>query len=54
MYCEAEVYDRRRGVLTIATGTWFGRGRLQEASVFGRASLALKVDRAVTGLGTIR
>jgi len=40
-----EVYGRRYGVLTIATGTWFGRGRLQEASVFEcGTSLALKVD----------
>ena len=48
------MYDGRRGVLTIATGTWFGRGRLQEASVFERASLARKVDRAIAGLVRIR
>ena len=33
-------------MLTIATGTWFGRGRLQEARVFACTSLAVKVDRA--------
>jgi hypothetical protein len=54
MYCEAAAYEGQRDVLTIATGEWFGRGRLQEASVFGRASPALKVDRAISGLGKIK
>jgi hypothetical protein len=39
---EAAVYEGQRGVLTIATGTWFGRGRHQEASVLGRASPAIE------------
>ena len=44
------MYEGQRDVLTIATGEWFGRGRLQEARVFGRASLALKVDRVIIQL----
>jgi hypothetical protein len=47
------VYEGQRDVRTIAAGEWFGRGRLQEASVFGRASLALKVDRTITVLGEL-
>jgi hypothetical protein len=54
VYGQAAVYEGQHDVLTIATGTWFGRGRLQEARVFGRTSLALKVDRATSGLGRIK
>jgi len=53
VYGEAAVYNGRRGVLTRATGTWFGRGRLQETSVFDRTSLAVKVDRATAIFGGI-
>jgi len=38
-------------VRTIAAREQGSRGRLQEASVFGRASLALKVDRTTTVCG---
>ena len=54
MYGEAAVYEGQRDVLTIANGEWFGLGRLQEASVFGGASLAVKVDRAITVLERIK
>jgi hypothetical protein len=45
VYGQAAVYEGQRDMRTIATGEWFGRGRLQEASVFGRTSLARKVDK---------
>jgi hypothetical protein len=51
VYDEAAVYEGQRDVLTIATRTWFGQGRLQEASAFKRKSLALKVDRATPVYG---
>ena len=54
MYGEAAVYEGQRDELTIANGAWFSRGRLQEASVFGGASLALKVDRATAVLERIK
>ena len=54
MYGEAAAYEGQRDVLTIANVEWFGRGRLQEASVFGGASIALKVDRAITVLERIK
>ena len=54
MYGEAAVYEGQRDVLTIANGAWFGRGRLQEASVCGDALLALKVDRVIAVLGRLR
>jgi hypothetical protein len=54
MHRQAAAYERQRGVLTIATGTWSGRGGLQDASLFGRASPALKIDRAIAGLERIK
>ena len=41
------MYEGQRDVLTIASGEQYGQGRLQEASMFGRASLTHKGDRAI-------
>ena len=53
VYAEASVHEGQCGVLTIASGEWFDRGRPQEASVFERNSLALKIDRATGVFGRI-
>ena len=48
MNSELAVYEGQRDVRTIAAAQWCNLGRLQEASMFGRASRALEVDRAIT------
>ena len=48
MNSELVVYEGQRDVPTIAVAQRCSLGRLQEASMFGRASPALEVDRATT------